>query len=210
MEMLFQAHMFPFTVALLIVLGIGLLEILGLGLTTIDLHLPDHDLSGATPDHDWDFLSWLGVGKVPLMVVLICALTIFGLSGLVIQNGSNAFLGGERHLPVWMAVLCALGATIVLLPITASVLARVMPRDETTAISLDELVWSRASVVQGNARRDLPARARVRDRYGDVHHVSVIPELESDVIPEGEEVRLLRREGDLFVAQRLESDLRAL
>lgn len=176
----------PFSVALLVMLMIGAVEALGLGASAahLDLHT---DLDGG------DLLGWLGIGRVPLLMLLVVFLALFGLAGLAIQQ----FAG---PLPLWIAVP---GAALAALPLTglgARGLARIMPGDETTAISLDSLVGRRGTITIGTARRGSPAQARVTDIHGQVHYVMVEPYDDAHAIGEGETVRLDRREGNIFVA----------
>lgn len=176
----------PFSVALLVMLMIGAVEALGLGASAvhIDLH---SDMAGG------DLLGWLGVGRVPLLMLLVVFLALFGLAGLAIQQ----FAG---PLPLWMATPAAAAAALPLTGLGARGLARIMPGDETTAISIDSLVGRRGTITIGTARRGSPAQARVSDIHGQVHYVMVEPYDDDHSIGEGETVRLDRREGHIFIA----------
>jgi hypothetical protein len=85
-----------------------------------------------------------------------------------------------------------------------------MPRDETTAIALDELVRRDAEIQIGTARAGSPARARVIDRHGQAHHVMVEPQDPASELRAGETVLLVRREGGTFYAIQYESPLLGL
>jgi membrane protein implicated in regulation of membrane protease activity len=177
----------PFSVALLVMLMIGAVEALGLGASAVHL-----DLHGDV-DGGGDLLGWLGIGKVPLLMLLVVFLALFGLVGLAIQQ----FAG---PLPLWIAAPAAAVATLPLTGLGARGLARIMPRDETTAISLDSLVGRRGTITIGTARRGSPAQARVADIHGQVHYVMVEPYDDDHSIGEGETVRLDRRDGNIFIA----------
>ena len=176
----------PFSVALLVMLMIGAVEALGLGASAahLDLH---SDMDGG------DLLGWLGIGRVPLLMLLVVFLAFFGLAGLAIQQ----FAG---PLPLWIATPAAAAAALPLTGLGARGLARIMPQDETTAVSLDSLVGRRGTITVGTARRGSPAQARVTDIHGQVHYVMVEPYDDAHSIGEGETVRLDRREGNIFVA----------
>jgi membrane protein implicated in regulation of membrane protease activity len=186
----------PFSVALLIMLMIGAVEALGLGASAVHLDV------GADLDGGGDLLGWLGIGQVPLLMLLVVFLAFFGLIGLAIQQ----FAG---PLPLWIAAPAAVAAALPLTGLGARGLGRIMPRDETTAIGLDELVGRRGTITIGTARRGSPAQARVRDMHGQVHYVMVEPYDDSQAFGEGETVRLDRRDGNIFIAlartERLES-----
>jgi membrane protein implicated in regulation of membrane protease activity len=176
----------PFSVALLVMLLIGAVEAVGLGASAVDL-----DIGADAPGGD--LLGWLGVGKVPLLMVLVVFLAVFGLAGLAIQQ-----LAGP--LSLWIAAPAAAAAALPLTGLGARGLARVMPQDETTAVSLDTLVGRRGTITIGTARRGSPAQARVRDIHGQVHYVMVEPYDDAHSIGEGETVRLDRRDGNIFIA----------
>ncbi|HYD39115.1 MAG TPA: OB-fold-containig protein, partial [Allosphingosinicella sp.] len=140
-----------------------------------------------------DLLGWLGVGRVPLLMLIVVFLALFGLVGLAIQQ-----LAGP--LPLWIATPAAAAAALPLTGFGARGLARIMPGDETTAVSLDSLVGRRGTITIGTARRGSPAQARVRDVHGQVHYVMVEPYDDGHAIGEGETVRLDSREGNIFIA----------
>jgi membrane protein implicated in regulation of membrane protease activity len=182
----------PFSVALLVMLMIGLVEALGLGLSAVhlDLHLDAH-ADGP------DLLAWLGIGRVPILMLLVVFLAFFGISGLALQQGSAAVRGAALApaLATALSVLAALPLT----GIGARGLARIMPRDETTAVSLDSLVGKRGTITIGTARRGSPAQVRVRDSFGQSHYVMVEPHDEAHPLAQGDTVLLARREGNIFI-----------
>ncbi|HEU0099860.1 MAG TPA: YqiJ family protein [Allosphingosinicella sp.] len=192
----------PFSVALLVMLMIGVVEALGLGASAIHLD-SDVGLDG----HGGDLLGWLGFGQVPLLMLLVVFLAVFGLVGLAVQQ----FAG---PLPLWIAAPAAAAAALPLTGIGARGLARIMPGDETTAVSLDSLVGRRGTITVGTARRGSPAQARVADIHGQPHYVMVEPYDDDQAIGEGETVRLDRRDGNIFIAvgrsDRIPSGLDAL
>jgi hypothetical protein len=176
----------PFSVALLVMLLIGAVEAIGLGASAahLDLHA---DADGG------DLLGWLGIGQVPLLMLLVVFLALFGLIGLAIQQ----FAG---PITLWIAAPAATAAALPLTGLGARGLARIMPGDETTAVSLDDLVGRRGTITIGTARRGSPAQARVSDVHGQVHYVMVEPYDDDHSIGQGETVRLDRRDGNLFIA----------
>lgn len=176
----------PFSVALLVMLMIGAVEAFGLGASAV--HLDLH----ADVDGGGDLLGWLGIGRVPLLMLLVVFLALFGLIGLSIQQ----FAG---PLPLWIAAPAAAAAALPLTGFGARGLARIMPGDETTAVSLDSLVGRRGTITIGTARRGSPAQARVADIHGQVHYVMVEPYDDDHSIGEGETVRLDRRDGNIFI-----------
>ena len=187
LDFLLASEMLPFSVALLVMVMIGAVEALGLGASAAHF---DADADGGY------LLGWLGVGEVPLLIVLVVLLALFGLIGMAGQQFASTLLGAP--LSPWLAAPAAL---VVALPLTGSgarALARILPGDETTAVGLDSLIGKRATIVVGSARHGSPARARVHDAFGQTHYVMVEPTDPALTINEGETALLVDREGELF------------
>ena len=175
----------PFAVAFVVMLGIGLIEAIGLGLGHLDV------------DAEGGVLDWLGFGSdIPILIWLTSLLGCFTIAGVAIQQIATALTGAPMH--VGLAGGGALLAGGALNTLVANGLVRVMPGFETTAISTDELIRLRGTILDGNARRGTPARAKVVDRYGQAHFIMVEPHQDSDVIPAGATALIVRREGKLF------------
>ena len=75
-----------------------------------------------------------------------------------------------------------------------------MPKDETTAVSIDSLVGRFAVLDLGTSKKGSPARAKVLDIHGHPHFVMVEPDNEGQQFTSGEKLLLVRREGDVFKA----------
>ncbi len=99
----------------------------------IDLDAPDVDADmaemAAAPS---GFLGWLGIQDVPFLIWLVSFLTMFGLSGLIIQSIAMAVLGVSlfTSLAVFAALLPALAVTRII----ANQVALIMSKTETTAM----------------------------------------------------------------------------
>lgn len=181
----------PFTVALALMLMIGVVEAVGIGASAahVDADLDLHDGS--------HLLGWLGFGAVPLLILLVIFLALFGLIGLIGQRVAVELFGAP--LSPWLAAPAAALASLPLLGVTARAAAAVMPRDETTAVGRDTLIGKRATVTIGTARVGAPARAIVRDEHGLNHFVMVEPFSDGTEAREGQSLLLVRRTGELFI-----------
>lgn len=217
----------PFTAALLIMAGLFLFELLalfkGLGINeAIDdfvvssVDLPDdvfdvgelttgETASGiegsSTPEGGsliGRLLAWLYVGRVPVLMVLVVFLTIFGLAGLIIQSMLRQSIG--MAVPGVIAAPAVFFLTLPMVRWCTGGLARVLPKEETSAVSTATFVGKTAVVVGGNARQGLPAQARLIDRFRTTHYVLVEPEDENDVLEQGSLVLLVRRINGKFSA----------
>lgn len=186
-----------FTAALLLMLVITVLQLFGLG-DWIDGD-SDFDIDVNTDLGFLDgLLSFIGFGRLPFMMWLILFLALFGLIGVSGQQLIGA-LTGEYWSP-WLAGLVAAGVTLPLTGALARPLARVLPHDETTAIDVRELIGLSGRITVGRATRGSPARARVTDFHGQDHYVMVEPDLENVTFHEGDTIRLVRMEGQVFRA----------
>ncbi len=202
------AENLPVSVALMVMLGMALLEgvglLLGAGLSgLVDTVLPDievdvdlHEVQ--TPGALSQFLGWLYVGKVPFLVVLIVLLTSFGISGLILQSISQSLLG--TLLPSLLVAPVALLAALPLSRLSAAALARIMPRDETEAVSSDSFIGRVAVVTTGTARQGYAAQARLNDKHGQTHYVMVEPDAGEEELASGSEILLIKKRGSHFVA----------
>lgn len=188
-----------FSVALMLMLGIGVLELLALLFgqsmaDVLDQLLPEPDLnphSEVAVGEDSSLarlFSWLRFGEVPLLMLLVLWLCCFGLTGLLLQWG--IFQISQALLPGWLAVLLVLPLTLPQLRLTGGWLARLLPKDETTAVSHDDLLGRVAILTLGHARSGYSAEARVMDQHGYQHYIRVEPDDHSELL-QGSAVLLL-------------------
>lgn len=183
----------PFAIAFVVMIGIGLIEAIGLGLGHLDL---DGDVGADTSP---GLLDWLGLGgEMPILIWMTSLLGCFTLAGVAIQQGTTALAGAP--LPWGWAVGGATIAGGLLNTLAANGLARILPGFETTAILTDDLLRRRGTILEGTARRGAPARAKIVDQHGQSHYIMVEPHNDSDTIGSGETVLIVRREGKLFYA----------
>lgn len=184
-----------FVTAILLMLLIGVVQFIGLGdhlggHADLDLHLHAHA--------DLDLLGWLGLGRLPLLMLLIVFLALFGILGLMLQQAMHDWAGAP--LNPWIAAPAVGIASLPLTGLAARGLARILPRDFTTAVPLEVLIGTSAQIVTGRATQGSPARARAEDPHGQVHYVMVEPDNAGQAFEEGERVLLVRREGECFRA----------
>lgn len=197
---LFEPHNLPFAAALAVMLILALLQVIGLGDFDVDA---DIDAEAAVGDPTATGIggaitSLLGLGRVPLFVWLIAFLLSFATIGMSIQALASDLTGSPLY--VWLAAVLAGGASIPVTAMLARPIGAIMPKDETSAVGLDSLVGKRGTVTTGRAAKGSPARTRVYDRHGQAHHVMVEPHEDASEMLEGDEVLLVRREGQTFFA----------
>ena len=76
---------------------------------------------------------------------------------------------------------------------------KIMPKDETTAVSQESLIGRIGTVVLGEARAGSAAQVRVKDVYGQQHYVMAEPDSD-EVLKQGDAVLLVSLEGNTFKA----------
>ncbi len=217
MELLSAPNNLPFAIALGFVAALALLQVvalllggpIGIGDADFDADI-DLDLD-ADLDADMDVdgggigigigalagaLDWLGVGKLPLSILLTLWAAGFGLSGLAIQEFALSSTGAR--LPMLLPSLLSLGLSLPLLKVSGMILRPLIPRDETEAVTTQSLLGSEGEIVVGTARRGRPAQARVRDKWGNAHYVQVEPDSDVDEFAAGAHVLLLKRDDHIF------------
>ena len=111
-------------------------------------------------------LGWLHFGKVPILVILVIFLMTFAVAGFVSQLATQAVIGVFMPLPV--AVVLASVAGVFGVRVLGGVLGKMIPRDETNAVTDASLVGRVGTIMIGTARAGKPAEARVRDEHGAI------------------------------------------
>ncbi len=219
MEFLLAFETLPFMVALAVMLGLTLLEgmslLLGGGLSNTLESLNSknalHGLeakqvveAGQSIEGIQKFLSFFCLGKIPVMVLLILFLTSFGLTGLILQ----AILLGVTGKMLNMFLGTAL-TFLVCLPLyrqSVFILAPLLPKDESEAISYESLIGLRATITLGRASRGNPAEAKVIDPFGKALYIMVEPEKDHDEFDSGTEIILFEKKGSIYLGLRPDAE----
>ena len=194
LEFLLADANLPFTLALGLMLGIALLEGLGL-LAGFDISRSLDDLLFDAEFEVGTALAWLHIGIVPMLMLLVVFLTAFGGMGLVIQGLALRGLG-HPLAPTWASGL-ALLASVPILRIVGSGLKKLL-QDQTRAVSQDAFVGTTGTIVIGTAQAGQPAQARLQDEHGQSHYVMVEPTTPAEVFETGTEVLLVERQGAVY------------
>lgn len=228
---LFETALAPFTIALIVMAGFALLEMIGLifgagpgaALDSVMPEMPDMDADldidldadvdadgtlpmaleapmdgdlGGDPGTFLQFLSWLGVGKVPALIVLVCLLTSFGIAGMTTQYLFHGVAGVYLH-----PLIAVIGAGALALPVTrylSTIIGRAFPKEESDAVSVNSHIGKVAIVFRGTAKSGEPAEAKLKDIVGHMHYLLVEPDIEGEEFVEGDEVLLVRKDRVVF------------
>ncbi|MBT9501494.1 MAG: YqiJ family protein [Burkholderiaceae bacterium] len=201
MSLFTTAENLPFGVAFAMIVGVALLEGLGLMLAMS----PSNMLDDWLPDIDHDsgldkVLGWLHLGRVPSLVLLLLFLSGYAVFGYSLQLVMRGLVG--HYLPAWLAGLAAVPAGLATVRALGALVAHIVPRDESSAVSELSLLGRVAVVSAGLARQGLAAQARVRDEHGRTHFVLVEPDLADETFDEGSELLLVKKLGAVYRAIR--------
>ena len=204
----------PFSIAECILIGMTLLEIVALTIGTslsakLDaiLHLDhaeaDAHVGGAhdgihAAEHGlfetvWD---WFNKGRVPLLILLMIMLGVFGATGHALQGVAHATIG---YLPTGLACLIA---GIVTIPITrriTRIVGRIVPRDETYVIHNEDLIGTVVTITLGPVTDQEIGRSRLLDRHGNQHFPWVRGANQNMRIEEGARALIVSRKGNEYL-----------
>ncbi len=165
------------------------------------VHGGDHAGHAAEHSGDWNvlhLLTLLGVGKVPMALVLMSLSVIWGFVGWTSNLVLGSWVSPAVFVPISMVL--ALVGSLVLTRYLALLFARVVPNVETYGVTSERLLGK-----TGEARYPISetfGEALVRDRYGELHQVSCRTLPGKEAIPSGSKVVLYQYDSDhdLFYA----------
>lgn len=198
---------FSASIAIMLIIGVieGIAVMFGVGASSIfdsmipDMHIDAPDAGdGFFGDTLEGFLGWLHVGQVPVLMLLVIALTNFGVTGLVSQALLLKIVG--HFLPGWLVSIPVFVVALLMTRIFGGLLYAVMPKDETRVISADSLIGRVAVITIGVARKGSPAEAKALDEYGQTHYFLVEPDSEDETFSKGDEVLVLSMHGHVYRA----------
>ncbi|OPH39704.1 YqiJ family protein [Moraxella equi] len=210
LDLIFAPQNFIFGVTITLMFLLFILEIVALMIgganDWVDGFLPDSlteahaEIGIDSPNVDAGvfirFLSWLYVGKIPLLMLMVVFLAVFGLTGFIFQSVVYNLLG--FYLPKIIAVIVVWFLSLPIVRLFAKELYKILPKDETTAINQSELVGRIGTVVIGKATKDTPAQIKVKDTHGQTHYIMAYADDED--LMQGETVLLVSQKEMYFVA----------
>lgn len=214
-DYLFEPYNAPFLYALYFMLGILGLEILsliaGLGLSEIVDNLFDATDVGLDNEIDADveiegnfitkYIAWIKVKNVPMLILVIVFLASFSITGFVGQSALVRFF--DFVLPTWASIL---GFGLAAVPgyyWVSKFLGEKLFKEETSAVSEKTFLGQTAEINMGTAKLGLPAEAKLKDQYGQLHYFLVEPETDGEEFEQGTKVQLIRKENNSFKAIKL-------
>lgn len=161
-------------------------------LPDIDMNMDtDLNLGEVTPGFVDSVMSMLKLGRVPFVFTFILFLFLFSQIGFY---GQMVFLdlGGAR-LHWFLASAGSFVLTIPLLRFGNGILEKVLPKDETAAISADTFVGRVASIIIGTATHERAAEAKVVGPEGKTHYIRVVADNEGRTFSAGDNLLIVGR-----------------
>ena len=200
-DVLLSPANFWFSIALIAVFFVFILELIstvfGVSLIGLGDDFAEVDGEGFL---NTSLANWLNINKVPFLIFLIVLLTFFGLSGLII-NGVTVSLFNVS-LPASGSVPLALVVALLVTARAASIISRLLPSVESSAVNSDDFIGSVAEITIGRASRGNPAEAKFTDHYSQPHFVLVEPFEEEELFAQGERVILVKKNQHSWLATR--------
>jgi hypothetical protein len=191
---LFAVETWPFVVATVLLLLITAAEGLALLVGVSAFHWVDHwlpDLSHAEHGPIDKGLGWLHIGRVPALALLVIFLAAFAMTGFALNMVSHRVLG--LWVPPWFSIPIAAITALPIVRILGAGVARLVPSDESFAVTLGSLVGRVATVLGGTARNGYPAEAKVLNQHGQTLYVMVEPDTADAIFEAGASVLLVRQ-----------------
>lgn len=143
-------------------------------------------------------LGWFSVGRVPILVLLVIALTSFAVAGITVQGTAIGLFGGPLN-----AGLASVPAAVAAAYATRWLgrwLGRIFPRDHNEAASRSDLIGSYATIIRGTARQGMPAEAKTTDLRGRSHYILLEPSDPSQTYSAGDRVFIVGLDRNIYRA----------
>lgn len=161
----------PFWLAIMVVAGLGIVEVLSLLLGASVSGLLDDGLGFHNPGHTdagvlGGWMSWLNAGGVPVLVLVVVFFSAFAAIGFALQSAASSLV---MPLPLLLAVPAAIACALPVTRWSSRGLARIIPRDESNAVSQSDFIGLLGTVTLGPLDQGFPGNVRVRDRHGNIH-----------------------------------------
>jgi len=145
--------------------------------------------------------SWLCLKRLPFLVWLIMFLTLFAISGYLSNYFSLSLI--DDFLPVVISIPFALASTLFLSHYLGEQLAKVVPKEESSAISQDSFSGRLAQITIGTARKGVPAEAVFKDEFEQKHYVMVEP-MDDEEFSQGANVVLVTKQENNWLVTRFD------
>jgi hypothetical protein len=196
----------PFAIAAAIMMALGAIELLTtlVGFSLAEVVGKDAAVEADSHNGLDGLLLWINAGRLPLLILIILALGVFSIEGFLLQGVAH-MVGAA--VPAAIAAVVAAAGSIPVIRTASRGLSRIIPRDETYAVSESDFVGKVAMVSIGPLDQGLPGRVRLKDVFGNWHTVAARASPDSAPLPVGASVLLVDRDVRSFIAISAPADL---
>jgi hypothetical protein len=196
----------PFAIAAAIMMALGAIELLTtlVGFSLAELVGKDAAVEADSHTGLGGLFLWINAGRLPLLILIILALGVFSIEGFLLQGVAH-MVGAA--VPAAIAAVVAAAGSIPVIRTASRGLSRIIPRDETYAVSESDFVGKVAMVSIGPLDQGLPGRVRLKDVFGNWHTVAARASPDSAPLPVGASVLLVDRDVRSFIAISAPADL---
>jgi len=182
----------PYTLALTLVVAIALLEgivfLIGFSfsslldeLFSIDIEVEPRSFSFSLSS----ILGWLHYHRLPFLVWSILLLCSFGVVGSILNF---IFV-----IPLFVSLPISFVCTIFITRYLAESIVKIIPKNESSAISLSSFSGQVATITIGKASKGNAAEAVFHDQFNQKHYVLVEPECKEQIFEQGKQVILVEK-----------------
>jgi len=209
-ELLSNNLLFSIPVSIVMIIAIleGVLTLIGFGMSaTLDsifpeVDIPEVDISDIDNGTSFsEIFGWINKGRVPVLIIFIIFFTSFGLIGLIIQN--YYFSLHSEYFNQFFVFIISFCLSLPITRYLSSIIGRIMPKDETSAISNELFVGNIAEIVIGKATHNKFTEAKFKDTFGQTHYIRVKALIEGDSFEKGDKVFIHSKinDKDFFVIE---------
>ncbi len=197
----------PFAIAAAMIVIVGSVEVVSMlvGASLSEILGVAVDFSHPSDSGVINAISWINLGGVPLLIFILLLLGAFSITGFLIQDIARMVAG---PLPASIASAGAVVVSIPLVRISSGLIAKLIPKDESYAVGLGDLVGRVGEVVIGPLDQGPPGRVSVADVHGNRHFVWAVAAPDSAPLAQGTLVLLVDRVGTRFVAVQASDELK--
>ncbi len=198
-SLFFSTHFLVFTLALISMLLLAIMELVGSTFKTSPLGW----LTSRLPKFVHRVVIKTKINQLPIFTIIILSLLSFGLIGYGMQF--LWFAAYNHFASVWVLMLPVILLSILFTIFLSHWLSQLAFQQPATTLSAaPELLGRIATMCGGVARPGISSHARVRDELGQLHYIEVQPEfgellLHSDVI-------LVAKQQHIYLAKTLPKD----
>jgi YqiJ-like protein len=197
----------PFAIAAAMIVIVGSVEVVSMlvGASLSEILGVAVDFSHPSDSGVINAISWINLGGVPFLIFILLLLGAFSITGFLIQDIARMVAG---PLPASIASAGAVVVSIPLVRISSGLIAKLIPKDESYAVGLGDLVGRVGEVVIGPLDQGPPGRVSVADVHGNRHFVWAVAAPDSAPLAQGTLVLLVDRVGTRFVAVQASDELK--